>query len=191
MPSLSSPRESRSRLWKSSSAASAGERIIFRQTAADTDGELIAIDLELPPGGGVPGGLHIHPLQEERFEVIRGVMRLRMRRDESSPDPARSSSSRPTSRTTSPNVGDDTALVRLDIRPTQDGTAVRDGEDHLAGDYRGRRRRPRRQQMRVRRGVRARLRHLHIVAFGRSAGSRSLQLFTARFTQPQRFPPDF
>ena len=28
-----------------------GERIVFRQTAADTGGELVAIDLSLPVGG--------------------------------------------------------------------------------------------------------------------------------------------
>jgi hypothetical protein len=57
-----------------------GERITFRRTAADTGGELVAIDLELPAGGRVPGGLHLHPLQEERFEVVEGTMRFRMRR---------------------------------------------------------------------------------------------------------------
>jgi mannose-6-phosphate isomerase-like protein (cupin superfamily) len=57
-----------------------GERIAFRQTAAETGGELLAIDLELPSGRRVPGGLHLHPLQEERFEVIRGRLRLRLGR---------------------------------------------------------------------------------------------------------------
>jgi mannose-6-phosphate isomerase-like protein (cupin superfamily) len=57
-----------------------GERITFRQTAAETGGELLAIDLELPSGRRVPGGLHLHPLQEERFEVIRGRLRLRLGR---------------------------------------------------------------------------------------------------------------
>jgi hypothetical protein len=47
------------------------ERITFRQTAAETNGELVAVDLELPQGARVPGGLHIHPLQEERFEVVK------------------------------------------------------------------------------------------------------------------------
>jgi hypothetical protein len=32
-----------------------GERITFRKTAADTDGELLAIDLELSSNGHVPG----------------------------------------------------------------------------------------------------------------------------------------
>ena len=34
-----------------------GERITFRTTAAE-NGELVAIDLELPQGGRVPGGQH-------------------------------------------------------------------------------------------------------------------------------------
>ena len=55
-----------------------GERITFRATAADTEGALVAIDLELPAGRRVPGPLHIHPKQEERFEVVEGTMRFRM-----------------------------------------------------------------------------------------------------------------
>jgi quercetin dioxygenase-like cupin family protein len=54
-----------------------GERIIFRQTAADTDGELLAIDLVLAADGQVPGA-HVHPSQEERFEVVSGTMKFRL-----------------------------------------------------------------------------------------------------------------
>jgi mannose-6-phosphate isomerase-like protein (cupin superfamily) len=57
-----------------------GERITFRQTSASTGGELLAIDLELPANRRVPGGQHIHPNQEERFEVVEGTMRFRMGR---------------------------------------------------------------------------------------------------------------
>ena len=57
-----------------------GERITFRTIAAETNGELVAIDLELPPGGRVPGFRHVHPRQEERFEVVGGNMRFRVRR---------------------------------------------------------------------------------------------------------------
>ena len=53
-----------------------GEKITFRKTAADTDGELLAIDLELSADGHVPGA-HVHPLQEERFEVVSGRMKFR------------------------------------------------------------------------------------------------------------------
>ena len=37
-----------------------GEKIIFRQTAAETDGELLAFELVLAPGGAVPGA-RVHP----------------------------------------------------------------------------------------------------------------------------------
>lgn len=57
--------------------AVSGERITFVQTAADTGGELLEIELELAPGGHAPG-LHVHPVQEERFEVVSGRMRFRM-----------------------------------------------------------------------------------------------------------------
>jgi quercetin dioxygenase-like cupin family protein len=53
-----------------------GERLSFRKTASDTDGVLLAIDLELSPDGHVPGA-HVHPAQEERFEVVKGTMKFR------------------------------------------------------------------------------------------------------------------
>jgi mannose-6-phosphate isomerase-like protein (cupin superfamily) len=56
-----------------------GERITFRKTAADTEGELLEIDLELTRDGQVPGK-HVHPAQEERFEVLSGTMRFKMGR---------------------------------------------------------------------------------------------------------------
>jgi quercetin dioxygenase-like cupin family protein len=56
-----------------------GERITFRKTASDTDGELLEFDLELTPEGQVPGK-HVHPSQEERFEVLAGTMKFKMGR---------------------------------------------------------------------------------------------------------------
>ncbi len=53
-----------------------GERFTFIKTAADTNGELLVVDLELSPDGQVPGA-HVHPSQEERFEVIQGTMKFR------------------------------------------------------------------------------------------------------------------
>jgi quercetin dioxygenase-like cupin family protein len=58
-----------------------GERIIFRQTAADSGGQLLRADLVFSPGGAV-GGEHVHPLQEERFEVARGSVRIRVAGEE-------------------------------------------------------------------------------------------------------------
>ncbi len=48
-----------------------GQRLTFLVTAADSDGQLFAAEGSFPPGGfaGVP---HIHPDQEEHFEVLAG-----------------------------------------------------------------------------------------------------------------------
>jgi quercetin dioxygenase-like cupin family protein len=53
-----------------------GEQITFRKTSADTDGEYLEIDVELTPNGAVPG-MHVHPHQEERFEILSGNVRFR------------------------------------------------------------------------------------------------------------------
>jgi mannose-6-phosphate isomerase-like protein (cupin superfamily) len=54
-----------------------GEQITFKRTAADTDGEYLEIELRLAADGKVPG-THVHPEQEERFEVLEGRMRFRI-----------------------------------------------------------------------------------------------------------------
>lgn len=56
-----------------------GEQITFLRTAADTAGELLEIELALTPDGHVPG-MHVHPEQTERFEVLEGTMTFRMGR---------------------------------------------------------------------------------------------------------------
>jgi mannose-6-phosphate isomerase-like protein (cupin superfamily) len=48
-----------------------GERIVFRKTSADTDGELLALELFRASDG------HVHPQQEERFELVQGTMKFR------------------------------------------------------------------------------------------------------------------
>ena len=47
-----------------------GEQLVFRRTTADTDGALLEFDWRFPAGGSVPP--HVHPAQEERFEVLSG-----------------------------------------------------------------------------------------------------------------------
>lgn len=50
-----------------------GERVLFRRTAAETDGELVEIETTVQPGGFV-AARHVHPRQEERFHVLRGTV---------------------------------------------------------------------------------------------------------------------
>lgn len=57
-----------------------GERFVFRDTAADTDGELLRMDTHLDPGVRRP--LHSHPKQEERFVVHEGTLGLAVDSDE-------------------------------------------------------------------------------------------------------------
>jgi quercetin dioxygenase-like cupin family protein len=94
-----------------------GERITIRRTGADTNGELLAIDLQLPAGRRVPGGQHIHPLQEERFEVVQGTMRFRMGRKKVIAGPGEVVVVPPGQKHDFANVGDDQALVRVEVRP--------------------------------------------------------------------------
>jgi quercetin dioxygenase-like cupin family protein len=49
-----------------------GERYVFRATARCTGGLLLELDGFLAPTGGVPAE-HVHPEQEERFELIAGA----------------------------------------------------------------------------------------------------------------------
>jgi mannose-6-phosphate isomerase-like protein (cupin superfamily) len=93
-----------------------GERITFRKTAADTGGELLSFDLELSPDGHVPG-LHVHPAQEERFEVVSGTMRFRKGLKAVVAEagdvvvvPAGTAHK-------FANAGDETAIVRVEVRP--------------------------------------------------------------------------
>jgi quercetin dioxygenase-like cupin family protein len=56
-----------------------GERFTFIHTASSSNGELLAFDLALRPGGAVPIP-HVHPIQTERFEVLEGRVRFRIGR---------------------------------------------------------------------------------------------------------------
>ena len=53
------------------------EALVFRKVAADTNGELVEFDYAVQPGGNTPKP-HIHPKQEERFEVLSGSARFRV-----------------------------------------------------------------------------------------------------------------
>ncbi len=52
------------------------ERIVVRKTSRDTGGELFQADIYVQAGGFVAAE-HIHPMQEELFEVISGTLRGR------------------------------------------------------------------------------------------------------------------
>jgi len=54
-----------------------GEKVVFLQTGAETDGELLQLDLFVKPGG-FAAAEHVHPHQAERFVVKSGSITLRI-----------------------------------------------------------------------------------------------------------------
>lgn len=57
------------------------ERFTFLTTGAETDGEVLRAELVIEPGGAVDMP-HVHPHQEERWDVRAGRGRFRLGRDE-------------------------------------------------------------------------------------------------------------
>jgi quercetin dioxygenase-like cupin family protein len=50
-----------------------GERILFRKTSRETGGGAVVIEVVVEPNGFVAAA-HVHPAQEERFEVLSGSL---------------------------------------------------------------------------------------------------------------------
>jgi mannose-6-phosphate isomerase-like protein (cupin superfamily) len=56
-----------------------GERIVFRQTSRETNGRAVVIETSVQPNGFVAAA-HVHPSQQERFEILRGSVGFRIGR---------------------------------------------------------------------------------------------------------------
>jgi quercetin dioxygenase-like cupin family protein len=93
-----------------------GERFIFSETAADTGGELLAVEFVVAPDGRVPGA-HVHPVQEERFEVASGTMRFKKGRDTVLAGPGDTLVVPPGTAHRFANAGEGPAVVRVEVRP--------------------------------------------------------------------------
>lgn len=93
-----------------------GERIVFRQTSRETNGAAVVIETYVQPNGFVAAA-HVHPSQEERFEVLRGTVGFRFGRQKLVAGPGK--------RLTVPagtphkfwNAGDEVAHFVCEIRP--------------------------------------------------------------------------
>jgi quercetin dioxygenase-like cupin family protein len=93
-----------------------GERFTFTHTAASTNGELLAFDFALRPGGAVPIP-HVHPIQTERFEVVEGRMRFRVGRRTLLAGPGDVVEVAPGVMHSFANAGDEEARLRVEVRP--------------------------------------------------------------------------
>jgi quercetin dioxygenase-like cupin family protein len=93
-----------------------GERFTFTHTAASTDGELLAFDFALRPGGAVPLP-HVHPIQTERFEVTAGRMRFRVGLRTIVAGPGDVIEVAPGVIHSFANAGEEEARLRVEVRP--------------------------------------------------------------------------
>ena len=93
-----------------------GERLVFRKTSRETGGQAVVIETFVQPNGFVAAA-HVHPSQEERFEVLRGSVGFKIGRKKIVAGPGR--------RITVPagtphkfwNAGDDEAHFLCEVRP--------------------------------------------------------------------------
>ncbi|TMK69759.1 MAG: cupin domain-containing protein [Actinobacteria bacterium] len=93
-----------------------GERIVFRRTAADTDGELLELDdFWVRPDHQVPE--HLHPEMEERWEVIEGAARFHIGGSEVSAAPGDVVVAPPGTAHSTANAAGGPTHVRIQMRP--------------------------------------------------------------------------
>ena len=93
-----------------------GERLVFHRTSQETDGEAVVFETFVQPDGFV-AATHVHPKQEEQFEILSGTLGLRMGGEEIV--------ARPGDSVTIPagtphrfwNAGEDEAHFRCEVRP--------------------------------------------------------------------------
>src|SRR5918911_2754514 len=93
-----------------------GERLVFRKTSRETGGRAVVIETFVQPNGFVAAA-HVHPSQEERFEILRGSVGFKIGRKELVAGPGQ--------RITVPagtphkfwNAGDDEAHFVCEVRP--------------------------------------------------------------------------
>jgi quercetin dioxygenase-like cupin family protein len=54
-----------------------GERLVFKETSAETGGEYVLFECFVKPSGFVAAA-HVHPYQEERFQILDGTLMFRI-----------------------------------------------------------------------------------------------------------------
>ena len=93
-----------------------GERFVFHTTAGESRGALLEFDLVVEPHGRVPGG-HVHPGQQESFEVREGLMRFRRGLRTVTAGPGDLVAVEPGTYHRFANAGDEPAIVRVRVTP--------------------------------------------------------------------------
>jgi quercetin dioxygenase-like cupin family protein len=95
-----------------------GSAYIVRRPAAETDGEYVEMDFELPAGSFAPPP-HVHPAQVESYEVIEGRFEVMVDGEWSSLEPGESASVPVGALHTFKNPTEETVRVRNWHRPAK------------------------------------------------------------------------
>ncbi len=110
-----------------------GERLVFRKTSLETGGEAVVVETFVQPHGAVAAA-HVHPSQEERFEVLRGTLGFKI--------DGKKITAGPGQRLTVPagtphkfwNAGDDEAHFVCEVRPALQFESLIETMFNLAAD---------------------------------------------------------
>jgi quercetin dioxygenase-like cupin family protein len=98
-----------------------GQRLVFLVTSADSRGELFAAEGIFPPGG-FAGAPHIHPDQDERFEVLAGEAGFDVDGHRQVLGPGETLDLPRGTKHTFANAGQDEMRVRFEFRPALPST---------------------------------------------------------------------
>jgi mannose-6-phosphate isomerase-like protein (cupin superfamily) len=93
-----------------------GERLVFHKTSRETNGEAVVFDAFVQPGGFV-AARHVHPHQEERFQVLHGTVGFRVGRKKILSGPGEALTVPAGKAHTFWNAGDDVAHFTCEVRP--------------------------------------------------------------------------
>jgi len=93
-----------------------GERIVFHQTSRETNGEAVVFETIVGPNGFVAAA-HVHPKQEERFEIVAGTLGLRAGGEEIVALPGGALTIPAGTPHRFWNAGDDEVRFRCEVRP--------------------------------------------------------------------------
>ena len=93
-----------------------GEQMTFVETAAETGGERVVIELRADPGGAVAAA-HLHPSQWETFTVVSGTLGAKVAGHTAELGPGQTLGVAPGVSHTWWNAGDGEVVFRCEIRP--------------------------------------------------------------------------
>jgi quercetin dioxygenase-like cupin family protein len=93
-----------------------GEVLIFHRTSRETDGESVLVETIVRPDGFVAAA-HVHPFQSERFEILEGLLGIRVGRRELLAGPGDVATVAPGTPHRFWNAGDGEARFLCEVRP--------------------------------------------------------------------------